>query len=240
MNLTQEQALSKLPDVFHPLLNEIWDDYLHADDQVLACACYTQIHYRTAGTTSLFLPRNSVGCLAHFVVLTAHRWIQAQLGRSNEGIVYRQRGRGVVNLSTATYGRWEWKFPPSRKLSHEEFERFKRINEFPLASFPEISHRETYSVSHEGKDHHFIEIKLRDPDFTIGNCLTFKKKDGEHIYSLLQNAAENGGHIRLTNSTSSQELDSGVVEQLQMLSKLHAKGALTKEEFEKLKERLLP
>ena len=238
MPLNREQALSRLPEAFHLLLNDIWDNYLYADDEVLACTCFTSISHGGVDT-SVLMPRNTAQAVPYFVVLTSHRWIQAQLGRSNEGIVYRKQGRAFLNLSGTNHKAWEWKFPPSYPKSAEEFKRFKVIHEFPLSSFPEIQSRETFSTTHNSKEWQFVEIRLREADLWIGDCLVFQQKDAEEIYVLLQNAAANRGHIRLSNEVQTNKQVTDIVKQLQKIAELHAQRALTQEEFEKLKAKLL-
>ena len=184
--LAYDQACRNIHGSYHPTLGKIFDSVIQPNEFVfMAAEC----------SLSWLLP-------PWFVVLTSYRWIRAGLTQwtgpvLNEQVEYMKSGSRLSSwLGEGPVESRRWITPPKRLPTEKEMgkKRFaeyvgEHIHEARLQEMVDITSKREYVVTHRGNELRFIELVFGDL------WVTFKSRDGEIVYSLLQLAKRNRGEI---------------------------------------------
>lgn len=188
------ECLSNVHENYRPTVEWIFDEILQGNEPVYiaAEASRPQLH-RNVGTYY------SDSCL---IVVTSYRWLRAGVDcgpGSNDYITYYKELMALRAwpLPDKTIPH-EWVTPPRlipKKKYTGRTKLYENIapyfTEMLLQSLDHISRKSNFSVEHKGKSYDLIELR-----FDRG-WITFKRDDGERIYSLRQLAQQNNGRIPL-------------------------------------------
>jgi hypothetical protein len=242
--LDRASIFKKVPEVYHPTLTKILDDMIQRQELIyVATSCSRTSHYKEYGK----IKSSSYNC---FIIVTEYRWIRAGWSLydsiSNGTTYYRDGSRFGALVDGTHFYEHKWvslpkNLPSKRELGRRTLAEYVReyILEYTLKDFRDVRSRKNYTIVHGG-----VQLELMEIAFDEEIWYAFEKDQGELIYSLLQLAQQNDGHIpannsRLTQQTQSSSEGTSLLIELERLARLYEAGHLTEEEFRVAKKKLL-
>ena len=235
--LTTAQALANLHPSSHVLYNNLADSHLLPDEPIFATANWS------SGSQSFGFLSVTWG----IAVLTNHRFLALgiPLGMATGGLIggqvaekniIRYNKGGLVSTLKAGFEFFipeihVWYIPSDKPLNNRQLREQSVFDvQLPLLVEQGIP-RTDYHLKYKGDSWRFVHLWER----------AFLEKDGNHIYSLMQQALENGGKVlRGTDSeTGASAGKEDVTRLIESLAKLHNAGVISDDEFLRKKTELL-
>lgn len=190
------ECLSNVHENYRPTVEWIFGEILQENEPVYIAA--------EASRPNLDEIVSTYSCKSCLVVLTSYRWLRATVDcgpASNDYITYYKQLVGLRSwpLPDKTIPH-VWVTPPRlipKKKYNGRTKLYENIapyfTEMLLQSLAQVSRKSNFLVEHKGKSYDLIELSFD----TAPGWITFKRDDGDRIYSLRQLSQQNNGRIPL-------------------------------------------
>ncbi len=217
--LSTMEAKANLSEIYHEQFDETVGNFLTELESLLFAA--------DCSFSSRF-----VG----FLIVTSIRLVSVsyednqdvRFGGRKRALYYKQ-GNGWSEVVDKRYC-----FPtPLASLSRDELKK-RQVRDYSLQSLERINRNE-YPLDKSNNSTSVIEINLaRLGQYTLGQA------DGNRLYTLLLEAIQRGGRLDVdTRETGNPEVVNNWISELERLRSLHREGALSDDQFERAKIKLL-